>query len=550
MDDVATTAAGDLERGRASAAVGAWQAAYASLAGADQAAPLAAGDLELLATSAYMVGRIDDFLSVLERAHNAHLDGGEVLRAARCGFFLGVNLMVLGEVGRATGWLGRAQRIVEREGRDCVERGYLLMPVAMQHTMAGNYDAALAAAAEAAETAERFRDRDLFSLAVHTQGNAMIRQGLVEEGLALLDEAMLAATAGELSPMITGVVYCGVISGCEEAYDVRRAREWTDALSRWCDQQPEMVAFGGRCLVHRSEILQLHGSWHDALEEARRGRERAERAMNLDAVGEALYQQGQILRLQGDFASADAAYREANRHGREPQPGLALLRLAQGDAGRAASVIRRALGETAEPLRRARLLPAYAEIMLAAEDRTEARSACEELAEIAARFGSAMLRAIVEHVRGAVELAEGDAAAALLSLRRAWRAWQELGAPYESARTRVLLGRACRALGDEETAASELEEARAVFARVGALPDLASLAAPARRDEPADSHGLTQRELEVLRLVAAGQSNRQIAAALVVSEHTVARHLQNMFRKLAVSSRTAAAAYAFEHELV
>jgi DNA-binding CsgD family transcriptional regulator len=385
---------------------------------------------------------------------------------------------------------------------------------------------------------------------VHTQGLALIRQGQMVEGLALLDQAMLAASAGELSPIVTGVVYCGVIAGCEEAYEVRRAREWTDALSRWCEQQPQLVAFSGRCHAHRSEIMQLDGAWGEALEEALRARERAERAMNPNAVGHALYRQGEIQRLQGDFVAAEAAYRESNRYGLEPQPGLALLRLAQGDADVAAAAIRRALGETSEPLKRARLLPATVEIMLAVGDRTEARRASDELAEVSTLYDSVMLRAIVEHVRGAVELAEGDAHAALVSLRRARQAWQELGAPYEAARTRVLLGQACRALGDDDTATLELEAAGAAFTGLGAVPDAASVASLTRRDASRDTHGLTQRELEVLRLVAAGKSNKQIASTLVVSEHTVARHVQNILAKLRLPSRTAATAFAFEHDLL
>jgi len=540
----------ELEQGRESYGRRAWSDAYTSLSDADRAKPLGAEDLELLATSAYMLGRVDDFLNLLERAHQAYIDAGEVLRAARCGFYIGVNLAIRGEMGRASGWLGRAQRLVEREEGDFVERGYLLLPVAMQHQATGNYEAALAAAAEAAEIGQRFRDADLFALAVHTQGQVLIKQGSVEEGLGLLDEAMLAVTAGELSPIITGVVYCGVIAGCEEAYDVRRAQEWTDALSGWCEQQPEMVAFTGRCLSHRAEIMQLHGEWRDALAEARRARERCERGMNQPAAGEAFYQQGELHRLQGDFAAAEAAYRDANRCGREPQPGLALLRLGQRDDNAAAAAIRRAVGETTEPLRRARLLPAYAEIMLAVGDVQEARTACEELAEIAASYESAMLRAIGAQVRGTVDLAEGDAQAALVALRHALRVWQELEAPYEAARTRVLMGLGCRTLGDEDSAALELEAAAGVFEQLGALPDLARVESLSRPLATGDTHGLTPRELEVLRLVAAGNTNRQIASKLVVSEHTVARHVQNIFTKLRVSSRTAATAFAFEHDLV
>ena len=297
--DGATTAVEALERGRASYAERAWADAHVALSGSDRAVPLGAADLELLATAAYMLGLVDDFLVLLERAHHAHLEGGAPLRAARCGFFIGVNLLIRGELGRGTGWFGRSQRIVDREGEECAERGYLLLPVAMQNEMAGNYEGALVAATAAAELGERFRDADLLALALHTQGLALIGQERVEEGLALLDEAMLAVTAGELSPIITGVVYCGVIAGCEEAYEVRRAREWTGALSRWCEQQPQLVAFSGRCHAHRAEIMQLDGAWRDALDEARRARERAERAQNTAAAGAALYQEGELHRLQG-----------------------------------------------------------------------------------------------------------------------------------------------------------------------------------------------------------------------------------------------------------
>jgi DNA-binding CsgD family transcriptional regulator len=539
-----------LERGRAAHADRAWETAFGELTRADRREPLAARDLELLATSAYMLGRVADFLGLLERAHQAHLDVGEELRAARCAFFIGINCVLRGEMGRAAGWFARAQRLVDRQEADCAERGYLLIPAAFQHQAAGDNEGAYAAAEAAAELGERFKDPDLFSLATHVQGLALIGQARVAEGLALLDEAMLEVAAGRLSPIVTGAVYCGVIAGCEEAYELGRAQEWTAALSRWCEEQPEMVAFSGRCRVHRAGIMLVHGAWRDALEEAERARERSERAMNPAAAGEALYQQGQVYKLRGDFAAAEEAYREANRFGREPQPGLALLRLAQGDAEAAAGASRRALAEAADPLRRTRLLPAHVEIMLAVGDGPGARAACDELAEIAGRYESTMLRAIAERARGAVELAEGDARAALVSLRRALQAWQELEAPYEAAVTRVQVARACRALGDDDTAELELEAARATFELLGARRDLELAASLAGRAQPRQSHGLTVRELQVLRLVAAGNSNREIASALVVSEHTVARHVQNIFAKLRVSSRVAATAFAFEHDLV
>jgi DNA-binding CsgD family transcriptional regulator len=539
----------DLERGRESYARRAWKDAYESLSRADQASPLGAEDLELLATSAYMLGRDND-LSALERAYHGYLEAGEALRAARCAFWVGMQLSTLGEIGRGTGWLGRARRLVEHEERECVEQGYLLLPLMFQQEAAGEYEAAAATAAEAAKIGERFRDQDLFALAVQAQGILLVNMGRVVEGLGLLDEAMVAVTEGKLSPIVSGLVYCGVITGCQDAYELRRAQEWTAALTRWCKEQPDMVAFTGTCMVHRAEIMQLHGSWPNALEEARRAGERCARAMNRAAAAQARYRQGEVHRLRGEFAAAEEAYQDASRGGWEPQPGLALLRLAQADTAAAGASIRRAVGETFEPSKRVSLLPAYVEIMLAIGDVREARSACRELGEISAAFQSSMLGAMVAHARGAVDLADGDNRAALVALRHAQQIWQELEVPYEAARVRVLLGLACRALGDDDTSALELEAAREAFADLGAAPDLARVDALIHRASPINAHGLTSRELEVLRLIAAGKTNKAIAAELVLSERTVERHVSNIFTKLGLSSRAAATAYAYEHRLV
>ena len=532
-----------LERGRAAHARGAWIDAHESLSAADRA-----DDLELLATAAYMLGRDDEYVAAMERAHHLWLGGGERLRAARCAFWIGMNLSIRGEPARATGWLARARRLVERDGGDCPEHGLLLLARMLEHEAAGDTRAAIAAGREAVAIGERFGDADLFALAAQDVGILLIENGRVAEGLALLDEAMVAVTAGELSPIVNGFVYCGVIMGCQAAYEPRRAQEWTAALTSWCDKQPDMVSFTGTCLVHRAEIMHMRGAWPDALEEARRARERCSLAANESAAAEARYREGEVHRLRGDFRAAEEAYRDARSGGREPQPGLALLRLAQGERETAAAAIRRLAGETGQPSKRASVLPAYVEIMLAVGDAEAARSACAELEALAARWGGGLLSAIAAHARGAVELAGGNAEAALVALRRACHVWRELEAPYEVARARVLVGLACAALGDDDTAASELDAGRDVFARLGAAPDLARVEALSGAS-PAP-HGLTARELEVLRLVAAGNSNREISAALVISEHTVARHLQNIFAKLGVSSRTAASAFAFERRLV
>jgi DNA-binding CsgD family transcriptional regulator len=539
----------ELEAGRASFERRAWTTAYEQLSRADGDAQLAAADLLRLVQCAYMIGQMDDFLVLAERTHTAYLEEDDVLAAIRCAFYLGVNLAIRGEFARASGWFGRAQRLLDRYDGDCAEHGYLLLPGVMRQLDTGELAEAEKASAAAVELGERFRDADLLALALHMLGLTLIKQARAEEGLRLLDEAMLAVTANEVSPIITGVVYCGVISGCEEAYDIRRAQQWTEALTGWCDEQPELVSFTGRCLTHRAGLMLLRGTWADALEEARRARERCEQGMNDAAAGAALYQQGELHRLQGDFAAAEAAFRDANRSGHEPQPGLALLRLAQGDDNAAAATIRRVLAETTEPLYRARLLPAEAEIAVAVQDLAEARRAADELSAIAGNYEGIMLRAIAAHVQGMVSLAEGDAQTALVSLRASRATWQELDAPYEIARAGVLLGLACRSLGDEDSALLELEGAATTFEQLGALPDLARVEALAR-PQLSDTYGLTSRELEVLRLVAAGKTNRDIAADLVISEHTVARHVQNIFTKLQVSSRTAATAFAFEHNLV
>ena len=544
-------AVADLDKGRASYARHDWVDAYEALAAADRAAPLGAGDLELLARAGYMLGRDDAYLSGLERAHHAHLDAGDSLAAVRCAWWVGHHLLFRGETGPAKGWFARAQRLLDREGRDCAERGYVLIAALLEHLFSGDHASAQATAVEIVATGERFGDPDLAAIGLMEQGHALVRQGRAEDGLRLVDETMVAVTAGELSPIVAGIVYCNTIAFCNGVYELRRAREWTAALTRWCGQQPGMVAHNGLCLVHRAQLMTLAGAWEDALEELRRLAGRfTDGILNRRALGHAAYQRGEVHRLRGEWEEALAAYREASLLGREPQPGLALLRLAQGDADSASAAIRRAVSETVQPLQRAALLPAYVEIQLAAGDTEAARAACRELDAIAERQGSEMLDAMAAMARGELALQDGDAQAALIALRAACRAWQELGAPHECARARALLAQACRALGDEDTAALDSDAARHVFTELGARPALAWADGVAAVASPAGEHGLTARELEVLRLVAAGKSNREIASALVISERTVARHLQNIFAKLRISSRTAASAFAFEHHLV
>jgi DNA-binding NarL/FixJ family response regulator len=536
-----------LEHGRESYRRRAWADAYTSFSRADQTSPLCGEDLELLGTSAYLVGRDLDSERIFERAHRAYLSAGEHVRAARVGFWLGLSVLLRGEMGLATAWLSRARRLLD--SRDCVEQGYLLLPIAEQGLTEGDVASALGAANRAAAIGDHFGDVDLIACARHLQGRALLKQGQIKRGLVLLDEAMLAVTAGELSPIMTGLIYCSVIEACQEVYALSRAREWTSALSRWCEQQPDMVAFTGTCLVRRAEILQVHGAWPDAMTEACRACERS-RDANRKPPGAALYQQAEIHRLRGDFAAAEEAYRSANRLGCEPQPGLALLWMGQGRTDAACSAIRRVLTTATDRLERAKLLPAYIEVLLATGDVQEARNACREMAHLADIIDTDALRALAAHSRGAVELAEGDAAAALRSLRHAFDAWQQLEAPYAAARVRMLTGVACRLLGDEETASLEFGAARAAFQQLGAAPDVAGLDMLENRGAPAPRQQLTSRELEVLRLVATGKTNKAIAKVLSLSERTIDRHVGNILTKLDVPSRAAATAYAYRYKIL
>jgi ATP/maltotriose-dependent transcriptional regulator MalT len=361
---------------------------------------------------------------------------------------------------------------------------------------------------------------------------------------------MVAVVAGELSALVAGTVYCGTIEACQKISELRRAHQWTIALTAWCGNQPDMVTFTGQCLVHRAEILHLHGAWREAIEEARRAYERLARAADRYVSGVAFYQQAEVHRTRGEYAAAEDAYQQASQWGLEPQPGLALLRLAQGKTDTAATATRRVVAETTDRLRRAKLLPAQVEIMLTVGDLQAARDAAKELAGIADRYDTSALHAVADHAQGAVLLDDGDARAALVALRGAWQIWRELEAPYEAARVRLLVGLGCRALGDEEAATMELDAARTIFEQLGAAPDLARVEMLAHRRATAAARGLTARELQVLRLLATGRTNHAIASDLVLAEKTVDRHVSNIFTKLGVSSRTAATAYAYQHRLL
>jgi DNA-binding NarL/FixJ family response regulator len=537
-------------RGREAIEQRAWGDAYAQLSAADQDGALEPADLEQLATSAYLTGREAAALDAWERAHHAHLEAGDAARAVRCAFWLGLALVQRGEHAQGGGWLARAQRMFQDSATDGVERGYLLIPAALQALGGGDGETAFATFEEVAEIAGRFGDADLVTLGRLGRGQALVALGAAAEGVVLLDEAMVEVTSGAVSPVTAGIVYCAVIIACQEIFDLRRAQEWTAALSRWCASQQDLQPYRGQCLVHRSEIMQLRGEWADAMAEAQQACEHLSASAADPVLGMAQYQQAELLRLRGEFARAEETYRKASRWGHPAHPGLALLRLAQGRVADADAAIRRAAGEADGEVERARVLAAYVEIVLAAGDADAAREATDELDELASGFDSPYLKAVVAYARGAVALAAGDASSACAVLRRAWRSWQELDAPYEAARVRLLMARACQTLGDDDTAEMELDAARRVFQDLGAAPALAMVQEASRRTGRRAPGGLTPREMEVLRLVADGATNREIANTLVISDKTVARHLSNTFTKLGISSRAAATAYAYEHDLV
>lgn len=540
----------DLERGRDAFGRRMWADAFKALTRADETTPLVGDDIRSMAWSAYLIGRHDDFVRAMERDHHAEVEVGNDLGAARTAIDLGFVLGHRGEIGPATGWFARADRLVERDGSDCVERGYLRLPVMLQHALSSAWEDLHAAASEAARIGVRFAEADLTAFSLHWQGRALMRLGRVDEGQRLLDESMVAVTAGEVSPMFTGVIYCSIIEAFQEVFALGRSQEWTAALSRWCDGQPDLVPFSGQCLVHRSELMVLHGAWDDAIDEARRATARTAGDPNPFVRAAALYQEGDVHRLRGDFFAAEAAYRDASELGWDPQPGLALLKLAEGDARSAAAAIRRRVGETVGDLERARLLPALVVIELALGDASAAAAGCAELGDTASRYATPVLGAMAACAAGAVALAGGDATSALGQLRDAQRVWQHLEAPYEVARSREQVGLACRALNDHATADLELDAARRGFERLGAAPDISRLDALAQPRTTRGAVGLTEREHQVLRLVATGLTNKAVAAELFVSDKTVDRHVSNILAKLGVSTRAAATAYAYEHQLI
>ncbi|MGE5829565.1 MAG: helix-turn-helix transcriptional regulator [Micromonosporaceae bacterium] len=536
----------DLQRARAAYDRRDWLAAYGGLSEVG-AAELTAEDYSRLATAAYLVGRRNDCIQALQRAYQVYIDSGAVLAAARAAFWLALVLLTSGETAIGGGWVGRAQRLLSDIDGDVVERGYMLVHVMFRHISANDFIPAAEVAEQVTDYGRRFADPDLIAMGLNAQGRMEIYNGRVPQGLTLLDEAMVGVAAGEVSTIFAGNVYCSMIEACQEIADFDRAARWTSLLTTWCDQQPGLIPFTGQCAVHRGQIMRLHGAFEEALAEFDLAMHRYREADALDAAGLALAERGDLLRIRGDLAGATAAYEAAVNFGYDPQPGLALLWLAQGRSVAAAAAVRRLLGEIGDAVRRSRLLPAAVEVLLADGRAEDAAGLADELESIAVSFDCPSVRARADHARGQVALSAGDATEALSLLRRERGVWERLGARYEVARCRVLLGRALRALGDEESAVTELSAARRTLAELGAAPAEHEAAALIRPTLP---RGLTEREVEVLRLVAAGKTNPEIAAHLVLSEKTVGRHLSNIFYKIDVTTRTAAAAFAYENRLI
>lgn len=545
------TNSGRLERGRAAFDGDDWSTAFAELVAADRLEPLGAADLDRLSTAAFLIGEDAASLDARARAHTAFLDGGDAIRAARSAFWLAFVLFDRpSQQAQAGGWLSRGRRLLEESGQECAEHGFVLSALGFQRVAEGDVDGALTAFERAADVGTRFGDRDVTTLARHGCARALLRMNRRAEAFALLDEVMVAVSAGDVAPTIVGLVYCSVISACYDVFDLARAQEWTNALSGWCAAHPDMMPFRGQCLVRRSELMLLHGDWDNAAVEAGRAAAWLARAQSAADAGAVHYQQAELFRVRGDFARAEDSYKRASHAGRRPYPGLALLHLARGEREAAGTAARRMLQDARDPRARARLLGPAVEIYLALDDLAAARAASTELSQIAAAFDSLLLRAGAAQAAGAVALAAGHPDTAVGFYVDARARWEALGALYDLARLRMLLGRAYQQLGDTEGAQLEFDAAHETFERLGAAADASCVARLIDQRTAAVAGPLTGREVEVLRLVAAGKTNRAIATELAISEKTVARHLTNIFTKLDLPSRSAATAYAYEHKLV
>lgn len=527
-----------LDEARAACDRSRWGDAWRLLAAVDLDG-LEVDDLDRRAVAAFLTGHHPDAFAAWTLAHQRCTADASVHRAAHFGARIAEALGFMGDLARCRGWIDRVGEQLEQAGIDCVEQGYLEHGLGLLRVFeAGDLAGGHAHFVQAGKIAARYAHRELSTLARIAEGRMLIYLGDLPEGMALLDGAVVSIEAGDLSPLATGDAYCTVIDACSELFDLERCRAWTDSFTRWCAGQQDLVLYRGHCFMHRAEVTGLLGRWPEALEEARHACARLAEPVHPMALAAASVIEGDLLRLMGDLVGAEASYRRVSEHGRDPQPGLALLRVAQGnpDAGEAA--IRRAVGEAGDPVARAHLLGAFVEIVLEAGDVGAARAAAVELGEIASMFRTGLLRAMAQSAMGAVLLTEGDAAGALVELRAAANELNRLGVVHEGARARHLLSAACSALGDHDTAEMERTAADAMLASLRP--------APVARD----AGDLTDREVEVLVLVAAGKTNRVIAQELFISEKTVASHVSHIFTKLGITSRSAATAYAYDHGFI
>ena len=537
-----------LEEARAAFARRDWPAAYDAFNSVDRTS-LSADDLFALGDAAWWLGHVDDATAAQEEAYRLYLHGEQQSQAANSALALAGTLFLRGNVSIASGWMSRAQRLLA-DSPESVEHGYLMFFELEGAFAQGEYEAVGETARRVQEMGRRFDDPNLHAEGMMFEGRALVRQGRMREGMALLDEVMVTVLSGELLPDWAGNIYCHLMAAFYELADIGRLAEWAKATERWLETLPAAVVFTGVCRVHRSQVLQVNGAWdRSELEAARVCEDLA--TIHVLGAAEGYYQVGEIKRLRGDLTGAEESYGLAHRFGREPQPGMALVRLAQGRMDEATASIRAALAARAgDRLTRVPLCEAAIEIALASGDIDSARSGRDELESTSKVYGSSGLEALALHANGAVALAEGRADTALALLRAASTRWRELDAPYNAARACTLLALAYRELGSEDDANRELDLAEMMFSDLGAALDRDRVAEMRRAEKAPSPDGLTGREVEVLALVASGRSNKQVAAALTLSEKTIARHLSNIFTKLHVSSRTEAAAYAYEHGLV
>lgn len=529
---------------------GAWADAAELFLRADAVSELGLEDLDALVWAAGIAAKDREMLAALERLYGHYAAREDHEQCARAAFWCGLRNILIGEAVLGSGWLQRAARHAEHTPVDCVQRGYLLLPQTFMLRRKGDYETAVDLAERAIEIGEHGGEPDLIALACSIKGGTLFRLGRIDEGYVPIDEAMLLASRRHLSPLVSGIVYCEIVASCCRVLEMVRAREWTAILTDWCRRNPQAKAFSGVCQVHRAEVLQLEGNWSEAFAEAERAGRGLSGTAERTALANAAYRRGEILRLRGAFEKSDAEYRLAGEIGFDPQPGLALLRLAQGRHSEAAAAIRRALDTDDDMARRAVLLPAGIEILISCGDLETAERLCREMSDIAGRFGTEILARVAGQGNGSLALARGEFGAAVAALSPARQYWSEFGAPYLVARLRVDIARSYAGLGDRESAEREVEAAARTFEELGAAPDLARIHELRTGSKATGADDLTARERQVLALIADGGTNREVAEQLGLSAKTVNRHVENIFDKLGVSSRAAAVAKALKTGLI